>query len=157
MHRAPAVNFFVKRSRWHARLIFAMGLLALTIFAVFAREQTPWNERALVLAFAGVVTSGIAFVGWKKSPQGSLRWDGQHWYWSGFVAGPACQLVLLMDFQSVVLVWIACDGQAPFYLWLEATLNDASWRLLRRAVVSSQAASGSKNKKPGLSVEGDLA
>jgi hypothetical protein len=134
-----------------------MGLLALTTCEYFALGQASSNVRALVLGFVCVVTTGIAFVGWRKSPQGSLRWDGQHWHWSGFTADPACQLVLLMDFQSVVVVLLKSESHAPVGLCLEATPDDTSWRALRRAIVSSQIASDSKSKKPGLAAEGDLA
>nr|WP_295773047.1 hypothetical protein [Rhodoferax sp.] len=135
----------------------AMGLLALVTLAVFAQGQTPLDARALVLAIACVVTTCIAFIGWKKSPQGSLRWDGQHWYWSGLNAGSACQLSTLMDFQSAVVVLIKPEVHAPFSLWLEEAASDTSWRPLRRAIISSQTASDSKSKKPGRAAEEDLA
>ena len=134
-----------------------MGLLALVTLAVFVRGQTPLDVRALVLAMVCLVTTGIALMGWRKSPQGSLRWDGQHWYWSGLTAGSACQLFTLMDFQRVVVVLIKSEAHAPFSLWLEEVDNDTSWRPLRRAIISSQAASDSKSKKPGVAAEGDLA
>lgn len=135
-----------------------MGLLAMVTLTVFVRGQTRLDVRALVLAMVCMVTTGIAFVGWKKSPQGSLRWDGQHWYWSGFTAaGSGCQLFTQMDFQSVVVVLIKSEAYAPFSLWLEAPDSDMNWRPLRRAIISSQAASDSKSKKPGLAAQGDLA
>lgn len=157
MHRAPAVNFFVKRSRWHAGLIIAMGLSALAVLAVFAQGQALLDVRVLVLAFACLATCSIALAAWNKSPQGGLFWDGQHWYWSGFGDGAVCQLFLLMDFQSVVLILIKSDGKASFYLWLEAKADDTSWRPLRRAIVSSQPLSDNLNKRPGPVSEGDLA
>ena len=135
----------------------AMGLLALATLAVFARGLTPMDTRVLLLFMACMATSGMAYAGWKKSPQGSLRWDGQHWYWSGFATSPVCHLSVLMDFQNVVLVSIESDGLAAVYLWLEATPGDTSWRPLRRAMVSSKAVSDERSRKPGLSVEGDLA
>ncbi len=154
MHRAPAVNFPVKRSRWHARLIIGMCLLALATLFAFAWGQTPLDVRVLVLVVAIFAASSVAFIGWKKSPQASLRWDGQHWYWSGFTASPVCHLRLWMDFQLVVLVSIAAEGHSPAFLWLEATPDTASWKPLRRAIVSSQTTSGGKNKKTERGVAG---
>ena len=132
-----------------------MGLLALVTLAVFAQGQTPLDVRALVLAIVCMVTTGIAFVGWRNSPHGNLRWDGTQWYWSGFSAGSVCQVSTLMDFQSVVVVLVKSQARASFSLWLEESVNDASWQPLRRAIISSQDASDSKSKKPGLVAEGD--
>ena len=157
MHRAPAVNFSVKRSRWQARFIACMSLLALAILVFFTLGQMALDARVGVLALAIFIASSAAFLGWKRSPQGSLRWDGQHWYWSGFAASPACSLRLLMDLQSVAVVTITADAHVPVFLWLEATPGDASWRPLRRAMVSSQVESGDKGKKTEPGVEGDLA
>lgn len=134
-----------------------MGLLALAPLSLFALEQNPLHVRVFILAVVCVVTSSAAFVGWKKSPQGSLRWDGQHWYWTGFAAGSACHLSMLIDFQSVVVVLIKGEAHAPFSLWLEATPNATSWRALRRAIVSSQAAFDSKSKNSEPAAEGELA
>lgn len=147
MHRAPAVNFTVKRSRWQARLIVCLGLMAVVALAVFGWEQAGVDARFGILAFSTVLAGSTACVGWRRSPQGSLRWDGQHWYWSGFAKDTACRLELVMDFQSVVLVSIRAEAQALAFLWLEAAPDATNWKPLRRAIVSSQAASGGKNPR----------
>ena len=157
MHRAPAVNFSVKRSRWHGQFILAMGLLALTILVVFAADHAVLDMRVLILATACAVASSIAFIGWKKSPQGRLRWDGQHWYWSGCASGSTCQLSVLIDFQSIVVVSITSEMQMPLTVWLEAASDATSWKALRRALVSNQAASDGKHGKFGPVADGELA
>lgn len=162
MHLAPAVNYSVKRSRWHARLIASVSLLAVFTLAAFARDQMALDERTGVLTFAILMASILAFIGWKRSPQGTLRWDGEHWVWSGFAGRPACRLGLIMDFQSVMLVTIKAEvaqTQSTIFLWLEAIPGDASWRPLRRAIVSSQAITNSngKDRKTAPSVQGDVA
>jgi toxin CptA len=153
MHRAPAVNFSVKRARWHARFLVCTGVLARMTLSAFVLEQGPPDVRGAVLALAMLVAGSLAFVGWKQSPQGSLRWDGEHWHWSGFAANPQCHVRALMDFQSVMLVTVTAEAHAPVFLWLEAGPGDAAWRPLRRAIVSSQAA----GKQPGPGIAGDLA
>jgi toxin CptA len=157
MHRAPAVNFTVKRSRWQARLIACLGLLALAILAVFAQGQAVLDVRTGVVALAILVTCSLAFLGWRQSPQGSLRWDGQHWHWSGFPDNTVCRLGLLMDLQSVVVVTLKAETQSSISLWLETTCGDANWKALRRAIVSSQADSDGKRQKAGPGAAGDLA
>ena len=157
MHRAPAVIFTVKRSRWQVRLIACLAMLALVTMVVFASGQTTQDHRTAVLALAIVIASSVALWGWKNAPQGSLRWDGQHWYWSGFRESPACSLGLLMDFQRVVVVSIHAKAKAPIFLWLEANPGDPSWPSLRRAIVSSLPAGAGKNKEDRPGVVGDPA
>ena len=155
MHRAPAVFFTVKRSRWQLRLIACLVLLALWILVIFASGQTAQDHPAAVLALAIVVASSVALWEWKYAPQGSLRWDGQHWYWSGFRENPACNLGLHMDFQRVVVVSIHAKARAPIFLWLEANPGDPSWPSLRRAIVSSLPAGAGESKEDRPGVVGD--
>ena len=138
MHRAPSVTYSVNRSRWQFGFIVGVSLLALATLAVFSLEQAASELPAAAIGFALLIASAGAFLGWKKSLQGSLRWDGQHWYWSGFAGSPQCFLTLLMDFQSVVIVAIKPDAAAAKFLWLEKSPRGTNWRPLRRAIVSSQ-------------------
>jgi hypothetical protein len=158
MHRAPAVNFSVKRSRWHARLVACMTALSAAALLAFVlgQEILGLDLRVLLLATGILATSGFALAGWKRSPQGTLRWDGQHWFWSDFASNPVCCLRLLMDLQRVVLVSIAADAYAPVYLWLEEMPGDAYWKPLRRAIVSSQAGADGTGKRAPLPPEVDL-
>ena len=150
MHRAPAVNFSVKRSRWHAWLIVCVSLLACVVLGMFAWGQTLQDVRMLVLVIAILCTTGVAFAGWRKSAQGDLLWDGERWHWSGFAPNSVCRLSLLLDFQRVVLVSVMADARAPICLWLEAAPGDTNWTPLRRAMVSSRAmdAGGYKELEP---------
>ena len=134
-----------------------MTLLAVAAFAAFASGRDFPDVSVLLLAAAILATSGVAFTGWKQSPRATLRWDGQHWFWSGFMANPVCELRLLMDFQRVVLVTVVADAHAPVYLWLEAVPGDTSWKPLRRAIVSSQMAVSGGGKKATLPVDRDIA
>jgi hypothetical protein len=157
MHRAPAVNFPVKRARWQFGLVVCLSLLSLAALVAFTWAQTTVDLRSGGLALLILVTSGSALMGWRRSPQGRLRWDGEHWRWSGFQDSPACRLVVVMDFQSVVVVKVTTEARAPIYLWLEQTPGDTSWRPLRRAIVSSEATTDDKNKKARSGDAGELA
>jgi hypothetical protein len=138
MHRAPAVNFLVSRSRWHLGLVVLTSLFALATAVAFLSTSHELDWRSEALAVTAVVCSAWAFRGWQKSPSGSLRWDGQCWYWSLFADGQACQLALVADLQRVMLVVLRHDTQRTLWLWLEPFPGDVRWLPLRRAVVSSQ-------------------
>ena len=134
-----------------------VNLLVVATLAVFAWEQPVLDVRTGTLVLVSLIANSIAFLGWKRSPQGSLRWDGQQWLWSGFPETAPCRLALVLDFQRVMVVKITTGAHEPEFLWLEANPGDTSWRPLRRAIVSSQAASAGKAKKAGIGVAGELA
>lgn len=157
MHRAPAVIFIVKSSRWQLRLIACLSALAFAALVAFGSGQSGSDHRTALLALAIVFAGNVAYRGWAQSPQGSLRWDGQHWLWSGFGEGLACHLGLLMDFQSVMVVRVRAKDQAPVFIWLEATPGDSNWMPLRRAIVSSHADAEGKSKDARSGIVGDSA
>ncbi|MES2581281.1 MAG: hypothetical protein V4627_01070 [Pseudomonadota bacterium] len=134
-----------------------VNLLAVATLAVFAWERPVLDMRTGALALVSLIASGTAFLGWMRSPQGDLRWDGQQWLWSGFAETAPCRLALVLDFQRVMVVKITTGAHVPEFLWLEANPGDTSWRPLRRAIVSSQAASVGKAKKAGPGVAGEFA
>jgi hypothetical protein len=156
MHRAPAVNFAVKPSRWQARIIVGASLLAVATLFAFVQGRSPWDLGTLLLAATIALSSGVAFVGWRQSPLGNLRWDSQQWHWSGFPVDGVCRLVVVMDFQRVVLVSVQSEMQRAVHLWLEAPVGDANWKPFRRALVSSQPRDGA-GKQTDQAPEGELA
>jgi hypothetical protein len=152
MHRAPAVTFTLKRSRWQLRLIACLSALAFAALVAFGSGQSGSDHRTALLALAIVCATLVAYLGWKRSEHGDLRWDGQYWIWSGYGENLVCHLRLLMDFQGVVVVSVHAKDQAPVFLWLEKTNGDSNWSSLRRAIVSSHAndAGTSKDARPGI-------
>jgi hypothetical protein len=138
MHRAPAISFSVTRSRWQLRATVALGSLGLASIASFVYAQSDFGWRALLSLGVVPVVVAVALVAWWKAPRGILQWNGQQWNWSGFTALPACQVSLLMDFQSLLLVSLTSDTERSVCLWLEAGAGVADWQALRRAIVSGQ-------------------
>ncbi len=141
MHRPPAVSFKVGRSRWHA-LVLSAGVLvttmSLSVFAWTAAAEFPrwavWVQALLVL-LTGI---GAAWA-WRRSPIGTLRWDGEQWFWMTRLEMSVSGLSIVCDFQRWMLVSMRCAGIRPFFLWLEPThaTSVQSWVALRRALVHS--------------------
>lgn len=136
MHRAPAVSYRVVRSVPHLALI---GLLwATAIFALwFLGATQPLSFKEILAAcIATMLCGGVAVWGWQRSSVGLLRWDGGLWHWDRFAEESACDLVLQMDLQALLLVTVARpDGQRA-WLWLARNAAGAQWRALRRAVAA---------------------
>ena len=157
MHRAPSVNYSVKRSRWQLRFIVCVNLVALATLSVFAMGQDALDARTGAVGFSLLIASVAALLDWKRAPCGTLRWDGRHWYWSGFADNPQCRLTLMMDCQSFVMVTIKSEAAASIFLWLEKCPSGANWKSLRRAIVSSQIPPDSSDKQSEPNPQGESA
>ncbi|MDO8287141.1 MAG: hypothetical protein Q7T69_19220 [Rhodoferax sp.] len=127
---------------------FALGLLG-----AFVVAQTEMDARTVAMAGTVLGVTAFAVHAWQKSPTGTLYWDGQHWFWSGFDAHRPCRLALLLDFQRVVVVSIVGDGKRVTWLWLEAGLGNPAWLPLRRAIVARQAMEPSGERELADSVD----
>ncbi len=139
MQGPPAVSLPVGRSRWHIGTIAATGFAALLGCTLLIR-QIPTDRAALaVLCFSCLL--GFAIFKWLRSEGGMLRWDGQHWLWTGFGDVSVAQLVPLFDLQSVLLVRLRSEHGQITWLWLEAKTDALQWRAIRRAVYAQGAPS----------------
>jgi len=155
MHRPPAVRFSVVRSQWHLRLLAIVWLSGVPVAWAFAENQALSGVAAVCLS---VLAAGlIALLGWRNASVGTLRWDGQHWHWSGFDEGALCHLVLQLDFQKLLLVCVMdMTKKRVVYLWLEAVPGDVRWIALRRAVVDSKRSSDAERTAGSPLADGGL-
>ena len=138
MRRPPAVSYSVKRSHWHERFIALLFIFACGLLVAFAFAQAVIDVRSVVMASALLGIGAFAFHAWQKSPHGTLHWDGQHWFWSGFDAHRPCRLAVVLDFQRLVVVSIVGEDKAATWLWLEADRGNPDWMPLRRAIFARQ-------------------
>ena len=136
MHSAPAVGFQTGRSRWHLGAVVLVSVLGFLSWTAFTTTQA---QLVSIMVFAClVISSGLAILGWKNSPQGLLQWDGQHWSWSLAGDPQPCSLRLVLDFQTVLLVGVETDARQLAWIWLEPKSADSKWTALRRAVIAKQ-------------------
>ena len=138
MHRAPAVSFSVARSHWHLWCILGLFFSAVLTFGAYALGQPQSGWQIVIVACTFLAAALVALFGWYQSPRGSLRWNGQHWHWSGYADQSACVVSLRMDLQRVLLVSLQRRDKLAHWLWLDAAADPANWRAFRRAVISSQ-------------------
>ena len=138
MHKPPAVDYPVGRSRFQNFLLLALwlgvaGVDALWFFQADRFDWRNWLGVALTLAAAL-----IALRIWRVSPVGALHWDGQAWWWDsgGIRAGGVVSPDL--DLQSVLLLGFKAHSGARHWFWLERGAAPARWSALRRAVHAPQ-------------------
>ena len=109
------------------------------------------------MALIAVAVAGAAAChGWKNSPVGQLAWDGQLWRWEspGYQTGVAEQkLVVIVDFQHLLLLRIENQAHASLWLWPERKALPERWLDFRRAVYSPDKAAGKSRHQDLKSVE----
>lgn len=111
--------------------------LVLTLLWFNTARVFDWRfglAAALVL-----IAGGVAWYSWKNSPNGQLAWDGQGWRWesASYQSGVAGQNVLVLaDFQRVILVRLENQAHASLWLLLEQQAMPERWMDLRRALYS---------------------
>ena len=140
MHRAPAVSLSTARSRWHLRFIVALFVSEVVTLVAYSLAQPQSEVQFVAVACTVLLFPLVALIGWYQSVPGYLRWNGQHWRWSGFGDQALCGLSLRLDWQRGVLVSLRCKGQRSVWLWLDACEDTYQWNAFRRALVSSQVA-----------------
>lgn len=136
MHAAPSVTYPVGRSRFEAGLLAVLWLLTVAA-AVAWTWQVPYPGWRQALVWAAVAACGIfAVLGWRRSPVGSLAWDGGGWQWRERDIVHAGRAALALDLQSRLLLrWVPAQGRGH-WLWAERASAPPHWDALRRAVYS---------------------
>ncbi|HYW55991.1 MAG TPA: hypothetical protein VE934_03475 [Polaromonas sp.] len=143
MHNPPAVVYPLRRSRVSGLLLVATWLAGAVVFLLWWGTATVFDWRQSSAGAALVLGGVIAGWGWKNSPDGQLRWDGQVWCWQGpegHASTPALELSVAIDFQQVLLLKLKNHDNAVCWLWVERQAQPERWMDLRRAVYSRRRA-----------------
>lgn len=136
MHRPPAVAWNVIFSRWQKYLVTSLVLFAGLAWAVFTVGQ-GWGVTSLALLLALLVAVLLSAMAQRNAPIGQLRWDGEHWYWIADQDLTVRNMVLVMDFQLMMLLQVTFDKGQRHWFWLDADSKPSHWIALRRAIVST--------------------
>jgi hypothetical protein len=135
MHAPPSVNYPVGRSAFAGAFLAFLVLAGLAGVAAWAfQAPLDWRQPAGLAAVAAC--GAVAWQGWRRSPQGLLRWDGAGWSWEEGGAVAAGRPELALDLQDRILLrWCGDEGRTR-WLWLERASDASHWDALRRAVYS---------------------
>jgi toxin CptA len=137
MHAAPSVRYPVARSRAAGLfLAAAWGAGALvTLWWTWQASAPGWRQGAAALLVLAVGAFGWS--AWRRSPCGSLAWDGARWSLAVASGTPAPgHLEPGADLQWLLLArWRPESGGAAWF-WLERRQAPHAWDALRRAVYS---------------------
>ena len=138
MHRPPACAWRVGSGHWQRSLLAALLLLGVLLALGFGVNQS-WGLRTLWLLLALLGSAAVAAHGLRNRLHGQLRWDGEHWHWSGEEDCAVTDIHCALDWQRLLLLHIRCEQGGRHWLWLESPAMNPAWLALRRAVVVSQA------------------
>lgn len=138
-HNAPPVSYPLGRSRLQGQVLLGLWLVGMAAVTLWATSSAILGWRQ-ILGGVGLAAAGAAaWIGWKNSATGQLAWDGQHWRWDsrGYQTGTVhYQVVVALDFQSLLLLRVGNPAQASLWLWAERKACPPRWLDLRRAVFS---------------------
>ena len=136
MHAAPSVSYPVGRSRFAAGLLSLLWLagLAAVVAWTLSEPAAGWRQG---LALVLVLACGLfALAAWRRSPAGTLAWDGGAWNFAERGQRPGGRIELRIDLQArLLLAWVPAQGRTR-HLWLERNAAPERWDALRRAVYS---------------------
>ena len=141
MHSAPAVSFPVGRSRFQGWLLGLTGLgatLAGLQWHLASNAPAGWRQALFAMTLLGACV--FAAHDWRRSPRGSLRWDGQAWSWTRNNKSSGGVLTVHLDLQFCLVVSLRPHRGARIWLWPERETEVALWNALRRAVFARRAA-----------------
>lgn len=139
MHNAPPVTYPMGRSHFQGFALLSLWLFGMAVLVLWwwTAQRVDWRLWVMLTA---VLTVGLATgVGWKNSPAGQLRWDGQDWCWEsrGYQSGtPARHLAVALDLQRSLLLRLENHDHATLWLWASRSAMPERWLDLRRAVHS---------------------
>ena len=134
MHSAPTVSYPVGRSRlegWVVVLTALSGVLVVLLWAL-AADTAGWRQWLLLMTL--LATCSVAASGWRRSPQGTLRWDGKDWAWHSGQSPVSGILSVHLDLQFFLLVSLRTGSGPRLWLWPEQRFDAMRWKDLRRAV-----------------------
>jgi len=155
MNNAPSVVYPVGRCAFQGGLLVALGGVSGAVGLLFLAEM---DFRTLGVRgwLPGVAASALwliwmtwALLSWRRSPQGSLRWEPQRrvedgingaWSWTDRAGSEPLTLTSVervLDLQGCILLRLSERGERPRWAWIERSSSPARWNDLRRALVSS--------------------
>ncbi len=161
MHNAPPVTYPMGRSHFQGFALLGLWLAGMAVLVWWwwwVVQSVDWR---LWVMLAAVLTVGLsAGLGWKNSPAGQLRWDGQDWCWEsrGYQSGtPARHLTVALDLQRSLLLRVENHDHATLWLWASRSAMPERWLDLRRAVHSRRRPSASTETTMPVNIFGSPA
>lgn len=152
MHSAPAVSYPVGRSRFQGWLVSMAGLAGMVAGLLWRQQADLAGWRQWIFAVTLLGACVVAVQAWRRTPRGSLRWDGQAWSWTS-VDVSACGVVTVhLDLQFFLLLSLRTDTGVRLWLWPERRAEVTRWNALRRAVFSRRGAAQAQT----VNAEADL-
>ena len=134
--RPPAASWRAGRGRAFNGLLACLLAVAAANVALYGLIQAPSPYFLWVIALLLACIVAAAW-GLRSVPAGTLRWDGEGWYWSGIDTEPLSRVRCIFDGQRILLLQVHNVHHKTRWVWLESPHMNAPWLAFRRAVVAS--------------------
>ena len=152
IHSAPPVVYPLGRSRFQAGVLGLIWLAGAVLMLAWWRTSAYGGGGLVAGLVAVVISGGFAWKSHRIAPVGKLAWDGQEWRIESEglpSASTAFDLVVLADFQLVVLLRLQNLAGAKLWLWLDRTAMPERWMDMRRAIYCRPSSHAGQPFPPG--------
>jgi toxin CptA len=141
MHSAPALTYPVGRSRFQVWLLCLIGLVSVSAGLRWVQQSGPVDWRQGLFAVTLLIYGLVDVLAWRRTPTGTLHWDGQVWGWTEMTQSLSGAVTVHLDLQFCMVLSLQSENGSRIWLWPERRRDPVRWSALRRAVFS-RAASG---------------
>jgi hypothetical protein len=126
----------VGRSRFQGWIIALVSLGSGVVGLTWSANLPGLGWRQTLFFLVYLVSSGLAIALWRRTPAGTLCWDGMAWTWKSDKALVSGALTVHLDFQFILLLSLRPATGGRRWLWPERHWAKIHWHDLRRAVFS---------------------
>ncbi len=138
MHNAPAVSYPVGRSHFEGLLIAVVGSAGLLVTMTWIWQVQQFGVGQVLGLTACLFSTSLTFWRWWHTPSGRLTWDGKAWTWTSDATSLAVSPVVIIDVQSVMLLFLKQHPGSDIWLWPERKKFPQRWLTLRRSLFNQE-------------------
>ena len=136
LSQAPPVRLHFSRASTHAGVLLGLGFFNLSVLLMLGL----YEAEALYLSGLALLFCCISFRAvraWRRTPIGTLEWDGNAWRWSAWPQDETCQIQWTLALPGFsVLRLSAGNGCVQWLMTGPAMERQAQWAAFRRALVA---------------------
>jgi hypothetical protein len=136
LSQAPPVSLRFGRSSTHAGVVLGLGSLNLWLLVMLGLHEADARHLALV-ALLFCCLFFLAIRAWRRTPIGTLEWDGNAWRWSAWPQGEPCQIQWTLALPGFSVFRLSTGNGGVHWLTTRSAMErQAQWAAFRRALVA---------------------
>jgi hypothetical protein len=136
LSHAPAVRVNFTRSSTYGAVLLVIGYFNVSVLVMLGLHEADALYLAL-LALLFCCIFSLAVRAWRRTPIGTLEWDGNAWRWSAWPQDETCQVQWTIALPGLSVLRLTTGaGDVQWLLTGPAMERPAQWAAFRRALVA---------------------